>query len=84
MSADGCPSCFHFEEELDKACRLIAHIENIIYIVLGRDLNLFDGLFTLQDRFLASEVNLWVVEGMKLASEEMLLKDGELYVDLSI
>lgn len=52
--------------------------------MLGRDLKFFDGLLTLPDRFLATEVNLWVSKGMKLASEEMLLKAGEMYANLSI
>lgn len=33
---------------------------------------------------MAVEVNVRVVEGMKLASEEMSVKVGEMYADLSI
>ncbi|CAI9265975.1 unnamed protein product [Lactuca saligna] len=71
-------------KELDEACRLIANVENIIYIVLRQELKFFDGLLTLRDRFLGANITLWFAKGMKLASEEMLLKVGEMYVDLSI
>lgn len=73
-----------FEEELDEAYWFIACDEKIISAVLGRDLKFFDGLLTLRDRFLDVEVNMRVFEGMKLASEEMLVKVGEMYVELSI
>ena len=40
----------------------------IISALLRRDLNFFDGLLTLQDRFLGAEVNVRIAEGMNLAS----------------
>lgn len=67
-----------FEEELDEACWFIARAQKIISVALGRDLKFFDGLLTLQDRFLDVEVNLRLAEGMKLASEEMLVKAAEM------
>ncbi|CAH1442928.1 unnamed protein product [Lactuca virosa] len=80
----GFPSCVLLEEELNEACLFIPCAEKIIFAVLGRDLKFFDGLLTLRDRFLAARVNVRVVEGMKLAREEMLVKVGEMYADLSI
>ncbi|CAI9292543.1 unnamed protein product [Lactuca saligna] len=69
-------------EELEKACRFIICSEKIISTILGRDLKFFDRLLTLRDCFLDVEVNLRVAEGMKLASEDMLVKAGEMYADL--
>ncbi|CAH1434540.1 unnamed protein product [Lactuca virosa] len=74
----GCPSCVLYEEELDEACRFIVGAEKIISVVLGRDLKFFDGLLTLRYGFLAEEVNLRVAEGMKLASDEMMVKAREM------
>lgn len=54
------------------------------YTVLGWDLKFFDGLLTLPDWFLAAEVNLCVVEDIKLASEEILEKSREMYSDILI
>lgn len=70
---DGCLSCILFEDELDEACRFIARAKNIISTVLMRYLKFCDGLLTLRDRFLVTDENLRVVEGMKLVSEEMLV-----------
>lgn len=52
--------------------------------MLEQDFKFFDGFLTLRDRFLATFANLWIAEGMKLASEEMLIKVGEMYADLSL
>ncbi|CAH1446064.1 unnamed protein product [Lactuca virosa] len=84
VSSSGCPYCVLYEEDLEEACWFIARAEKIISATLRRDLKFFDGLLTLQDWFLDAEMNLRVAEGMKLASKEMLVKAGEMYVDLSI
>lgn len=68
---------------MDEACHCIARANKIIPVALGRDLKFFDVLFTLRDRFLAVEVNICVVEVMKIASEVMWVKVGEIYVNLS-
>lgn len=80
---DGFPSCVLLEEELDEVRRFVACAEQIISTVLGRDLKFFDRLLTLRDHFLVPDVNLRVVDGMKLAIEEMLVKAKEIYADLS-
>ena len=41
VHVDGCLSCILFEDELDEAFRFIARAENIIFVVLRRDLRFF-------------------------------------------
>lgn len=84
MYEDEFLSSFRFKKELDKKFCLIARAENIISTKLVKDRKFFDGLLDLGDRFLAGDVNLRIVEGMNLANEEMFLKPGEMYADLSL
>ncbi|CAH1436405.1 unnamed protein product [Lactuca virosa] len=71
------------QEEFDMAFQLIAHVDDIFAIANGKKLKLYDGLLSLRDRYLFSEVNLCISEGMKSADKEVLFDTGKHHVELS-
>ncbi|CAH1449652.1 unnamed protein product [Lactuca virosa] len=49
---------------------------------LREEVKFFLWILTLRDRYLSVEVNLWAADSMKLDGEEVLMKEGGMYVEL--